>query len=115
MIGRVCIVVGLLAGGCAHAEVGPVPGTQDIFALFNHSDLVCICLVDSVDSMNAYRTDGQVPQEHAIATVRVGQMYKRDAPQRDLFQVEFDDQQLYRGGECSFISELHRAWRLYIS
>ena len=81
-------------------DVAPVPGTQDVSALFDNADMVCSCVVDSVRDNGSdfvYTDTGRVLRQHSVASVHALKTYKSVSPLSTSFEVEYDDALLSAG------------------
>ena len=74
------------------AEITPVPGSQNVDAVFGKADLVCNCVVriiKVVDEANVERAGKPLITQHLTATVEILDLYKAESTNRHI-QVEFD-------------------------
>ena len=80
------------------AAIAPTPGTQNVTMLFDQSDLVCDCSVESVQMTGSEGADNDGGRVlHDVATLRVNKSYKSVATVSSSFNLEFENDQLVSG------------------
>jgi len=89
LVGALAISVG------SFGNVGPIPGTQPVMPIFEGSDLVCNCVVESLriaDERTRDRGGKPFVWRSVVATVRVRDSYNKDMPANSRVHVAFEDE-----------------------